>query len=82
MEGRYDFGTTAYDNVVAYQEGQGETELSTQPDLFAFMGGISGMLRFVTQPDIKTYAALKGTTVGVDAATHGIRVHPVQASRR
>jgi len=71
MEGRYDFGTTAYDNVVAYQEGQGETELSTQPDLFAFMGGISGMLRFVTQPDIKTYAALKGTTVGVDAATTG-----------
>jgi len=71
MEGKYDFGTTAYDNVVAYQEGQGETELSTQPDLFAFMGGISGMLRFVTQPDIKTYAALKGTTVGVDAATTG-----------
>jgi ABC-type nitrate/sulfonate/bicarbonate transport system substrate-binding protein len=71
IEGKYDFGTTAYDNVVAYQEGQGETELSTQPDLFAFMGGISGMLRFVTQPDIKTYAALKGTTVGVDAATTG-----------
>jgi len=71
IEGKYDFGTSAYDNVVAYQEGQGETELSTQPDLFAFMGGISGMLRFVTQPDIKTYAALKGTTVGVDAATTG-----------
>jgi ABC-type nitrate/sulfonate/bicarbonate transport system substrate-binding protein len=71
MEGKYDLGTTAYDNVVAYQEGQGETELAAQPDLFAFMGGISGMLRFVTQPDIKTYAALKGTTVGVDAATTG-----------
>ncbi len=71
MSGRYDFGTTAYDNVVAYQEGQGETELPTQPDLFAFMGGYSGSLRFVTQPDIKTYAALKGKTVGVDAATTG-----------
>ena len=71
MNGTYDLGTTAYDNVVAYQEGQGETELTAQPDLFAFMGGYSGSLRFVTQPDIKTYAALKGKTVGVDAATTG-----------
>src|SRR6195256_5753279 len=71
MNGTYDLGTTAYDNVVAYQEGQGETELSTQPDLFAFMGGYSGALRFVTQPHIKTYAALKGKTLGVDAATTG-----------
>lgn len=71
MSGKYDLGTTAYDNVVAYQEGQGETELPVQPDLFAFMGGYSGSLRFVTQPDIKTYAALKGKTVGVDAATTG-----------
>ena len=31
MSGKYDFGTTAYDNVVAYQEGQGETDLPTQP---------------------------------------------------
>jgi ABC-type nitrate/sulfonate/bicarbonate transport system substrate-binding protein len=71
VNGTYDLGTTAYDNVVAYQEGQGETELAAQPDLFAFMGGYSGSLRFVTQPDIKTYAALKGKTVGVDAATTG-----------
>ena len=71
MSGKYDFGTTAYDNVVAYQEGQGETELPTQPDLFAFMGGYSGSLRFVTSPDVKSYAALKGKTVGVDAATTG-----------
>ena len=35
------------------------------------MGGYSGSLRFVTQPDIKTYAALKGKTLGVDAATTG-----------
>jgi ABC-type nitrate/sulfonate/bicarbonate transport system substrate-binding protein len=71
MSGKYDLGTTAYDNVVAYQEGQGETELPAQPDLFAFMGGYSGSLRFVTSPDVKTYAALKGKTVGVDAATTG-----------
>jgi ABC-type nitrate/sulfonate/bicarbonate transport system substrate-binding protein len=71
MSGKYDLGTTAYDNVVAYQEGQGETELPTQPDLFAFMGGYSGSLRFVTLPQIKAYSDLKGKTVGVDAATTG-----------
>jgi ABC-type nitrate/sulfonate/bicarbonate transport system substrate-binding protein len=71
MSGKYDLGTTAYDNVVAYQEGQGETELPARPDLFAFMGGYAGSLRFVTSPDVKTYAALKGKTVGVDAATTG-----------
>ncbi len=71
MNGTYDLGTTAYDNVVAYQEGQGETELPMQPDLFAFMGGYSGSLRLVTQPNIKTYADLKGKTLGVDAATTG-----------
>ena len=71
MEDKYDLGTTAYDNVAAYQEGQGEAELSMQPDLFAFMGGYSGSLRFITQPNIKTYAELKGKTVGVDAATTG-----------
>src|ERR1700704_323909 len=71
MNGTYDLGTTAYDNVVAYQEGQGETELTVQPDLFAFMGGYSGSLRLVTQPDIKAYADLKGKTLGVDAATTG-----------
>jgi len=71
MSGKYDLGTTAYDNVVAYQEGQGETELPSQPDLFAFMGGYTGLLRLVTSPDVRSYAALKGKTVGVDAATTG-----------
>lgn len=71
MDGKYDLGTTAYDNVVAYQEGQGEVKLARKPDLFAFMGAISGTLRLVTRPEIKTYADLKGRTVGVDAATTG-----------
>lgn len=71
MDGKYDIGTTAYDNIVAYQEGQGEVKLSKKPDLFAFMGAISGTLRLVTRPEIKTYADLKGKTVGVDAATTG-----------
>ena len=71
MSGKYDLGTLTYDNVVAYQEGQGETELPEQPDLFVFMGGYTGLLRLVTSPDVRSYAALKGKTVGVDAATTG-----------
>src|SRR5262249_11079658 len=39
--------------------------------LFAFMGGYTGLLRLVTSPDVRSYAALKGKTVGVDAATTG-----------
>jgi len=71
VEGKFDIATTAFDNVVAYQEGQGEVELKTAPDLFAFMGGYAGGLRLDVSPDITGYAALKGKTVGVDAATTG-----------
>ena len=71
VEGKFDIATTAFDNVVAYQEGQGEAELPTAPDLFAFMGGYSGGLRLVTQPELRKYADLRGKTVGVDAATTG-----------
>jgi ABC-type nitrate/sulfonate/bicarbonate transport system substrate-binding protein len=69
--GKFDIATTALDNVVAYSEGQGEVELKTQPDLFAFMGGYAGGLRLDVSPDIKAIADLKGKAVGVDAATTG-----------
>src|SRR6266508_2714076 len=44
IEGKFDIGMTAIDNVIAYQEGQGEAPVATQPDLFAFMGGDNGRL--------------------------------------
>lgn len=71
MAGKYDIGLSAFDNVVAYDEGQGEVKLSKTPDLFTFMGGISGCLRFMASPNIKSYADLKGKPLGVDAATTG-----------
>jgi ABC-type nitrate/sulfonate/bicarbonate transport system substrate-binding protein len=71
VAGKFDIATTALDNVVAYQEGQGEVELKTQPDLFAFMGGYAGGLRLDVSPDIKTFADIKGKAIGVDAATTG-----------
>ncbi len=71
VAGKFDIATTALDNVVAYMEGQGEVELKTQPDLFAFMGGYAGGLRLDVAPEIKSFADVKGKAVGVDAATTG-----------
>src|SRR5262245_12905093 len=56
MDGSVDLGLAAFDNVVGYQEGQGEVALDTQPDLFAFMGFCTGMLRLVAAPQIASVA--------------------------
>jgi ABC-type nitrate/sulfonate/bicarbonate transport system substrate-binding protein len=66
-----DIALAAFDNVVAYQEGQGEVNLSTTPDLFAFMGFSHGTVRLVVNPDIKDYDGLRGKTLAVDAVATG-----------
>lgn len=71
IAGKFDIGMTAIDNVIAYQEGQGEAPVTGTPDLFAFMGGDNGFLRLVVQPEIKSYADLKGKELSVDALTTG-----------
>jgi ABC-type nitrate/sulfonate/bicarbonate transport system substrate-binding protein len=71
IEGKFDIGMTAFDNVVAYMEGQGEAPVSGQPDLVAVMGGDNGFLSLVTAPEIKSFQDLKGKTVSVDALTTG-----------
>jgi ABC-type nitrate/sulfonate/bicarbonate transport system substrate-binding protein len=71
IEGSSDIGLTGFDNIVAYQEGQGEATIDREPDLFAFMGGDDAFLRLVVQPDIRTYADLRGRTLSVDALTTG-----------
>jgi ABC-type nitrate/sulfonate/bicarbonate transport system substrate-binding protein len=71
MDGSVDLGLAAFDNVVGYQEGQGEVALDTQPDLFAFMGFCTGMLRLVVEPQIASIADLRGRTLGVDAVATG-----------
>ncbi len=71
IEGTFDIGMTAIDNVIAYMEGQGEAETSAKPDLVAVMGGDNGFLRLVTVPSVKTYADLKGKELTVDARTTG-----------
>ncbi len=71
IAGKFDIGMTAIDNVVAYQEGQGEAPITGTPDLFAFLGGDNGFLRLSVVPEVKTYADLKGKELSVDAMTTG-----------
>jgi ABC-type nitrate/sulfonate/bicarbonate transport system substrate-binding protein len=71
IEGKFDIGMTAVDNVIAYMEGQGEVAVSRSPDLFVFMGGSPSMPALTTIPEIKAYQELKGKTLAVDAVTTG-----------
>ena len=71
MAGDFDIAMTPFDNVVAYQEGQGETTFDPPTDLFAFMGGISSTLRLIVRPEITSFADLKDKTLGVDALSTG-----------
>jgi ABC-type nitrate/sulfonate/bicarbonate transport system substrate-binding protein len=71
IEGKWEIGLTGFDNVVAYQEGQGEAAVDRAPDLFVFMGGDDAFLRLVVQGDIRNYSDLRGKTLTVDAMTTG-----------
>jgi ABC-type nitrate/sulfonate/bicarbonate transport system substrate-binding protein len=70
-EGKFDVAITAFDNIVAYVEGQGEAPIGAQPDFFAFMGSDSGFLSLVAAPEITRIADLKGKALSVDARTTG-----------
>ena len=71
FDGKSDLATAAIDNLIAYQEGQGEAKIPDNPDLFAFIGCDSGFATVVAAPAIKTFAGLKGKTISVDAMTTG-----------
>ena len=68
--GKFQIAGTAFDNVVAYQENQGAVPLENT-DFFAFMGATQVELAFITQADIQTYDAVKGTTLALDALSTG-----------
>jgi ABC-type nitrate/sulfonate/bicarbonate transport system substrate-binding protein len=71
MAGNYDLALAAFDNVVAYDEGQGEVDLGAPADFVALFGVDNGMLSVMASPDISGIKALKGHTVSVDALTTG-----------
>jgi ABC-type nitrate/sulfonate/bicarbonate transport system substrate-binding protein len=70
-QGRYDLALTSVDNVVAYDEGQGEADLGGPADFVAIFGVDSGLLSIMAAPDVKSFADLKGKTLSVDAMTTG-----------
>jgi len=70
-EERFDIAMTAFDNVVAYQEGQGEASIPPNPDMFAFMGSDQGFLSVIGGREVKSFKDLKGKKLSVDALTTG-----------
>jgi ABC-type nitrate/sulfonate/bicarbonate transport system substrate-binding protein len=71
FENKADIACLAIDNIIAYQEGQGEAKIPDNPDLFAFLGIDDGLLALATAPAVKRLADLKGKTLTVDAMTTG-----------
>jgi ABC-type nitrate/sulfonate/bicarbonate transport system substrate-binding protein len=71
MAGNYDLALSAVDNLVAYNEGQGEVDLGAPADFMALFGIDNGMLSVMASPDIADIKALKGQTISVDAMTTG-----------
>jgi ABC-type nitrate/sulfonate/bicarbonate transport system substrate-binding protein len=69
--GRCDVALTAIDNIVAYDEGQGEAALPGPADFAAFFGVDDGMLSVVAAAEVADLAALRGRAVSVDAMTTG-----------
>ena len=68
--GKFQIAGTAFDNVVAYQEGQGAVPLK-DTDFFAFMGATQVELAFITAPTISTYEDVKGQSLALDALSTG-----------
>lgn len=71
MAGHYQVAITAFDNIVAYQEGQGEQRFDPPSDFFAFMGSDDGFLSLVAVPEVRRFADLRGRTLSVDAMSNG-----------
>ncbi len=70
-DGKIDIISTAFDNIVAYTEGQSDIPLPGPADMFAFSGIAGGMNTLMVRPEIKTYADIKGKVVAVDAFKSG-----------
>jgi ABC-type nitrate/sulfonate/bicarbonate transport system substrate-binding protein len=70
MSGKYQFGSAAFDNTVAYAEGTSDKKIENF-DIKAIMGVHGGMNKIVTTPDIKSLKDIKGKAVASDAANSG-----------
>ncbi|NIW24554.1 MAG: ABC transporter substrate-binding protein, partial [Gammaproteobacteria bacterium] len=71
VAGDFDIAATAFDNVVAYREGQGAVEFPTPPDLFVYMGATRIELSLVVAPEVREFADLRGKPLALDALATG-----------
>ena len=71
MAGRFELALAAIDNLVAYQEGQGDGPPLADPDLVAVMGVDSGFLSVVARGAVRTIADLRGKKLAVDSPNTG-----------
>ena len=70
--GRYDLALTSIDNVVAYDEGEGEGEAALGVvDFVALFGVDNGMLSLIAAPRLTSVAAIGNTPLSVDAVSTG-----------
>lgn len=70
MAGKYEFATTAYDNIVAHTEGQGSAQYDNY-DLVAIGGVHSGLNSIVARPEVKTWQDIRGKVAAVDSPKSG-----------
>lgn len=68
--GEFDVAFTAFDNIVAYSEGQGAVKLPAT-DFCVVMGATQLEISLVAQPELKTIADLKGQSIALDAVSTG-----------
>ena len=69
--GKFQIAGTAFDNVVAYREGEGAVAPPGSDEFFAFMGATQVELALIVQPDIATHRDLAGKSLALDALATG-----------
>lgn len=71
IKGDFDIAVTAIDNLVAYQEGQGEVPVDAPVNLAAFMGIDDSFQSLMAAPGVQSVTDLRGRKIAVDALTTG-----------
>ncbi|MDP3668108.1 MAG: ABC transporter substrate-binding protein [Telluria sp.] len=69
--GEFDLAFTAFDNIVAYQEGQGAAKLNGPTDFRVIMGATQVELSAIVAPTIERAEDLKGKSLALDAVGTG-----------
>ncbi|TPG22420.1 ABC transporter substrate-binding protein [Sphingomonas koreensis] len=69
--GAFDIAFTAFDNVVAYNSGQGAAAIDVSCEFCAVMGTTQIELSLVVSPDVATVDDLRGKSLALDAVGTG-----------